>query len=569
MAIKVAHYEPFDLYDVIRRVVSICKPGAQDKGLQFLLYVDPDVPALCRGSEQHIQEILINTLGNAVKYTEKGSVQLKVTVASRDPQGANCSLMFEVIDTGIGISPQLMPRIFEPFTLGDDSASRKHSGTGLGLTITKQYVEQMGGSVRLSSKEGLGTTCVLKLPLDELDDSMHALPEGRASCLLVSDSYLTDRDISFFDSALCSVHQTNPQKLATASALGKYDIYLIDCAINSSFPLGVVSQLAELTASSLVVAYVSDAPNGVAASNSFFMSKLRAGAIGDLISIRRLHRSLFNREEASPLPSGASLRLLIADDNPVNLKTAEMSLASAGHSIDLARDGDEALDLLEQGDYDLAILDMHMPGMSGLDVARFYNFMSRDNPTPIMLLTADATADARNDSAGAGIRDVLTKPMRARDLRAAVAKYARRPNSTDSSRPRELNETVIRIDEAIVRSTELEELIDLGTSLADVASIIDEFHTDTIGIFHDAIEAARHKKGGTVKELMHSLKGSAATLGAVVLQKRARRIEQCTSSEACTSLLQEEEEMKNLLERTVQGMRRVLADAQRQIRKGA
>ncbi|MEQ8205681.1 MAG: HAMP domain-containing sensor histidine kinase, partial [Woeseia sp.] len=152
-----------ELYAPILSALKICQASAEKKGIQFSWFFDIDVPVEIETSSEMLKEIVINTVGNAVKYTVEGYVQVNVSMAAKE---TDSWLRIEVIDTGIGISSKLIPNIFEPFTLGDDSASRRFPGTGLGLTLTKKYVDRLGGTISFNSSRSTGTQCTIELPLN-------------------------------------------------------------------------------------------------------------------------------------------------------------------------------------------------------------------------------------------------------------------------------------------------------------------------------------------------------------------------------------------------------------------
>jgi two-component system sensor histidine kinase RpfC len=165
--------EWINVVSVVQTALRICQPKAQQQGVEFYWFFDSRIPTWIRSSGEYLQEILINTVGNAVKYTKEGHVSVRVTYSEHK---GTPTMAMDIIDTGIGISPKLLPNIFEPFTLGDDSAARRYAGTGLGLTLTKQYVELLGGEISFQSVENIGTHCRLLIPIEESREKNAAWP---------------------------------------------------------------------------------------------------------------------------------------------------------------------------------------------------------------------------------------------------------------------------------------------------------------------------------------------------------------------------------------------------------
>ncbi len=286
-----------------------------------------------------------------------------------------------------------------------------------------------------------------------------------------------------------------------------------------------------------------------------------------LRSLAHLVNALTLADEASEADVALSRRfaVLVADDNPTNQRTAHPVWETAGHSVTVVRDGEEALDALERGIYDIALMDMHMPNMSGIEAAKMYQFLAPADLTPIVMLTADATEEAHAEAEAAKVAAFLTKPIRAKDLVAAVNRYAKRGSepSPAAVEPLKLeaqpgNENVVNLADALVDPAEILQLLSFGGPSEEIAQLIEEFIADTRAQLQQVNELYEYERWSGARDIMHAIKGAAATIGAVAIAKRAAQLEKGLPDELEQRGMQEISELRGIVDRTQAALRAVL-----------
>lgn len=519
--------EWINVVNVVQTALRICQPKAQQQGIGFYWFFDARIPTWIKSSGEYLQEILINTVGNAVKYTQDGHVSVRILCQSVDGVPM---LAISVIDTGIGISSKFLPNIFEPFTLGDDSAARKYSGTGLGLTLTKQYVELLGGQISFQSVENIGTHCKILLPIEESrDESFPRSKEAAQPCVYVGPVPLSEPDVqAFIDSGWdCAALST-----AALDQLENVDgrVVFIDSDLLSYQDI-IFSKISSESHPRLYVCY--GEVDAAQIQHPMFNSAIARASIVELQRMHALESAslpYLNDEPADFSEVDAPVHVLLADDNPTNLATARMALESVGHTVTCVSSGEEALSALDKTKFGLAFVDMHMPGMSGIEVVQIYQFVSNGAGTPVIILTADATAEAREAAEACGAVAFLTKPLRAKEFRSAVASFATGGRNTPM--PTRTAHDADVMDIMTVDTADIEELLQIGVSPDELLDMVQEFEIDSFRLIERAAELRRNGDVIGFKEVMHALKGAAATLGAARLSALAHRMER-VSAEDC------------------------------------
>ena len=449
----------FDLRNLLERVVAIVEPRARDKGLKLQLVVEPDVPTLLRGDPGRIRQIFLNLLGNAVKFTTAGEVGLTVRLRAEGPREVR--LGASVRDTGIGIPEHLQGRLFTAYAQADPSVPRLYGGSGLGLTICKRLVGLMDGEIHLSSAPGQGTVFDLTLALARpretrpasghapAETSGHAPAEIAGTRLLIVDGTATTRSMMQQHtrswSVAAQVADSGAAALAalrTAQRAGRpFEIALIDSSladmsgeelgrrIKTSRKLRAI-ELVMIASSGLrgdaarvkEIGFAAYLPKPVTAATLLdCLLELRSGQ-GDsgagsggsgLITVHSM-------SERRP----ASLRILLADDNPLNCRLAALMLEKAGHRIDVVHDGALAVEALGAKDYDLVLMDVQMPGVDGFEATRrIRELPSGRAGVPVIAITANAMVGDEQRCLAAGMDDYVTKPIDRARLLAKVAEW--------------------------------------------------------------------------------------------------------------------------------------------------
>lgn len=528
----------FDLHALLNRAVRLVRATALEKNLRLTLRIDPAIPYRLIGDPHHLHEVLLNLLSNAIKFTDKGYVSLEAHSIHADQ--ASALVRFEVYDTGIGIEPNAVARIFEAFTQEDSDTTRRYGGTGLGTTIAKQLVELMGGALHVESTKGKGSVFAAEIrfacpPQDWTAgvDPVIASTVSGTQVLLVSKS-------EGLKEHMASLLAKWGASLKVASSVTDAVVFLgrsirlgtpVDAAFidgEAVFTRGGVhcanDFIEKAALSSTPVFLVCDvAPGETELRQWGYAGVLSYGMPGDLL-FNVLHFS--HAYEASIEPGVVQVepwawggarrsrpRVLVADDNRTNLMILRKILENANFEVDTAENGEQALEMLLSTRYKVAVLDMHMPGFDGIDVIKQYRMMRVGARLPIIMLTANTTIDAKLESAEAGADAYLTKPATASVLISTIKKLL------DDTEVHELKrkETSPTQDIPILDTEVITELDRLYTDPAEIARLLDTFDVEGRRLLLELRAALEKKDRARFFDLLHALKGNGANMGAVQL----------------------------------------------------
>lgn len=537
-----------DVLALIHDTVAMIRPQAMAKSIALERWIEPEVPPVIRIDPLLLRQILVNLLSNAVKFTEEGEVLLRLSRKTRRHEEAESEskwLLFEVIDTGIGISEQHLQRIFERFTQLDDSVTRRYTGTGLGTTITKQLVELLGGEIGVESRLGEGSRFWFELPLQQTANGIDESLLQTAQWLLFTDSrYQESPALNHLQD--CNLvtkvsHSTADgfQELLNAVSLNRpYDVAIVDQgridlpadqlagAIRAerqlrNLPLVLVTEevdawsqkrLLKRAGYSVIISpplTLEKFKNGL-----YYAVRERSGKAGE----RDVPLTL--TEHHAPRP----YRVLLAEDNYINQKVAQKILQRAGHDVRVADTGEEALHALCQERFDVVILDMQMPDMGGVEVIeRFQEMRGAEETPPIMMLTANATVDAQTQCRDIGVRAFLTKPVRSGQLVGILdeimsGRSAFPPSAPITPVPEPADEDESDRQLLIIDTAVIEDLAKLSRSADFLQQLTEKFFQDSELLLDDMRLAAREKNLETYREHAHALAGNAAGMGAHTLQ---------------------------------------------------
>jgi two-component system sensor histidine kinase RpfC len=528
MTVQVAD---FDLPSVLAEMRAMVLAEAKAKDLRLAIHIDHRVPLRLRGSERHLKEIVLNLLGNAVKFTEAGSVVIAVRPGAE--AGDRAPLRFEVSDTGIGIAPEASAHIFESFRQADASIIDRFGGTGLGLAICKRLVTLLGGEIGVDSTPGVGSTFWFTLAFDRAaDDGPQPAVEPVPDLgIVAADAALIGRLMPLLTPAASTVETFGsidamlawrPLRSAEAAA-----ILVVDRAVLPGDPVRRAPVLAAIRSASAVrpilladPAAGEEVPRDLA---EVFVTAIPATsdarAVGAALRIARTGRSQGKPKPASAHSdpaTGRSLSVLVADDNRINQKVLREILVRAGHQVQLAANGEEALDALDVTTFDVVLMDINMPVMNGIEATKLFRFTALDRPhVPIIALTADATSGVAERCAEAGMDACLTKPIEPEQLFAAIdevlgghvaANPAPQPlpdnvTTLPQAGPAAVDMRVIDRLEALGGNEFLVELI--GDFLADIETIAEDMRISV-------------QKGDAVlfRANAHALRSATANIGA-------------------------------------------------------
>jgi CheY-like chemotaxis protein len=421
-------FAPFALRPLTEEVIELLAPRAHAKGLEIAAFVAESAARRFIGDRVRLRQILLNLVGNAVKFTESGGVAVEVEAA---PHGA---LTFRISDTGIGIAPDVQARIFEEFEQAEGGTGRRFGGTGLGLAITKRLVAAMGGAIALDSAPGRGATFTCTITLPPVDDLDADAPQLAGKTVLVVapgpvEGPLLARQLSAWGATtqvVASVAAAEAPLRAEA-----FDAVIVDGAVGRSEleRIGGILRPSQSRAVVLISPRERDElPAHRNAGYAYLVKPVRAASLAARVGAARPATTA-----ATPprRPSHApSLAVLVAEDNEINALLARHLMARLGHRPVMAATGGEAVDafveaLDTENPFDLVLIDLHMPGMDGIEAARR---MSAAEPgdlrTPIIALTADVDPQMRDACLAAGMDGFVTKPLDRDRLNAALADLA-------------------------------------------------------------------------------------------------------------------------------------------------
>jgi len=442
----------FNLQTVAERVIDILRPRAEKKGLAVELALDPDLPKSYVGDPGRLRQLLMNLLGNALKFTETGSVRL--VIDKLQDESDHVTIGIRVEDTGIGIPDHVLHQLFSPYAQADPSIPRVYGGSGLGLSICKRITSLMNGEIEVESEEGTGTTFILTLGFDKAAvDRTKIPPSGQIAGLhlLVVDSndvtrmMLDQQALSW--GAVTHLVGDGDEALVTlkrAQSRGTpIDVVLIDSALPdmSGEDLGKAIRADETLQHAALVMMT---PSGLRGDAARVADIGFAAYLPKPVKPMDLLNCLLRLRDHEPRMSGdlitihslsetqpASLDILLADDNPVNCKIAMIMLEKAGHRIDVVKDGADAIEALNEKAYDLILMDVQMPGMDGLEATRRIRERASQTrpPVPIIAVTANAMKGDDQRCYEAGMNDYITKPIDRARLLSKVNQWGYQENA--------------------------------------------------------------------------------------------------------------------------------------------
>jgi signal transduction histidine kinase/DNA-binding response OmpR family regulator len=411
---------PFDPEATMQDVAELLSPKARDKGLDMAVVVRADAPQRVVGDDGRLRQILFNLAGNAVKFTQNGGVTIEM--APR-PGGR---LRFSVRDSGPGVAPEKQALIFEEFTQADAGVARRHGGTGLGLAIVKKLAHAMGGEVGLASRPDFGATFWVELPLEAApaETAQPTLSDVRIA--VVSSSHVLTQALRAMAVSLGAVtvmRDENP------------DVILYDWRDGADG--ADVAQL-KRAARAVIALLPQERRETIEACRACGLAHYTLKPVRRRSLVQRVRLALGeSNPEATPLtesppeppPMLAGLRVLLAEDNPINALLARTVLMRAGCVVTLAQDGAEAVEAAQTGAFDLILLDIRMPRLDGLEAAQRIRAGQGPNArAPMVALTADTGGDERAQAIKAGMDDFVTKPIDAARLLAVAERLSARPN---------------------------------------------------------------------------------------------------------------------------------------------
>jgi len=449
--------KPFDLVVLVRDACDIVAPTARKNGNELLLDLADDMPVRVLGDSMRLRQILVNLVGNAVKFTKNGDVWIKVSTSgpcdSNVPSPGQATFRFEVSDTGPGIAPDLLPRLFEPFEQGGGDTASRYGGTGLGLNICSRLVGLMGGRIEVSSESGRGSTFWFELELKLDENPFHERLEVPAELfgltVLVADDHPAARGslalalgkLGFVceavESGLRAVEAVirNPHRFALV--ILDWDMPGLDGpqTLVKLKSAGLPEKTPVLLAAPSSHSELEGHESSVIGAAGFMPKPVStAGVLDAVLEALEVHAEPL--EELSSVPESRralkGLRVLLVDDNIFNQEVACAILEQAEAATEVACNGQEALWRLEEAKqpYDAVLMDMVMPVMDGLEASRRIRAMDKFRDLPIIAMTANAMRGDREACLAVGMNDHLAKPIDTGELYAALRRWVRRDEAS-------------------------------------------------------------------------------------------------------------------------------------------
>jgi two-component system sensor histidine kinase/response regulator len=584
-------YINFNLRELLDEIENVFAPQAQAKGIEMEFAVANNIPLAICGDPNRLRQVIVNLLGNAVKFTDQGRIKVAVRVAEEDSQSAR--LRVEVHDTGIGVTREARAHIFDSFSQADGSTTRKHGGTGLGLAISKQLVELMGGSIGVDNALGHGSVFWFTVQFDkrrvEADDAGFQQKPTKGLRALVVDRQAESALALQRLLARWHLHGTCApsaadalRELHAAAARGApYDVALLDMGLDDIGGLALAAEIkSDPDISAVRVILLASERNAAdpvqrrAAGVAFQLIKparepdlydcivtpLRASegvGVPSLASVAAPHA-------APRLRHGQRPRALLAEDNPVNVEVASAMLRGLGMEVACASNGEEALAAVRAGDYDLVLMDCMMPVMDGMaataEIRRLEQQRGRARTTPIVAITANALQGDRERCLAAGMDDYISKPFSQQALADTLGRWVALPRpapaghtppprsalhaaqgvaalclntSVGTAAPQAAQVAALDAAPAAINPAALNAIRALGPGQGEslLRRVLEAFLLDTPRQITALRQATAGSDTSAIRKTAHSLKSSSANVGADALAKLFMEMEQMARAE--------------------------------------
>jgi CheY-like chemotaxis protein len=561
---------PFDLRACIENSLDLLSARAFEKNLDFAQQIDDGIPATVEGDSLRLRQVLANLLSNAIKFTERGDILVQVQLLSTKLDEAQSrSLMclhFSVRDTGIGIQPDWLARLFKPFAQAEVSTARRYGGTGLGLAISKRLVELMGGKMWAESVPGEGSTFHFTINVQaepQPEPFALAKPQPRLADLrlLIVDDNATVRRVLAEQVAkwgMVPFAAESPQQALDWLRKGEqYDLAVLDLHMPHMDGIALAAEIHKLPGSEMMPLVLlmplgphADAPGGTRIVFAHTVAKpVKPAQLCEMLVRALLNPKIAAPQEApvkpdQPLGERLPLQILLCDDNAINQKVAARILQQIGYQPGLAANGREALDELDNKAYNLVFMDVMMPEMDGLEATRAIRERQKagaaNYPSNIVIvaMTAQAMEGDREKCLAAGMDDYLAKPIRPKDVRAIIERWGSQSAPAEQpimNTPKD-TPSVPAAEEPPVEMDRLKDLTD--GSAESMRELVELFFKQTAQQLEQLEAAARANKADDVRRVAHSCAGASATLGMTRLVPMFRDLEKQGASGTLTNATQ-------------------------------
>jgi two-component system sensor histidine kinase/response regulator len=562
----------FDLRECIDGTLKTLALRADEKGLELLCDVSPQIPEMVIGDSGRLRQILLNLIGNALKFTSAGEIALKVQLDLIED--AASTLHFIVSDTGIGIAAGKLDSIFNSFNQADTSTTREYGGSGLGLTISRRLAEMMGGRIWVESEMGVGSQFHFSIQFGTAKSQVsHAIGSPasahlRGSRVLIVDDNRTNRRIlegllkhwEMNATAVSSAEEALAEITVARAASAPYHLILTDMHMPKmdGFQLVETIKGQPHPSTATIMMLTSGGQRGDSARCSelgiaaYLLKPVRQSELREAIA-----RVLGAGDPVNTVPMltrdslvdgrdpACALQVLLAEDNPINQKLATRLLEKRGHQVTLTGNGKEALAALAERGYDLVLMDIQMPEMDGIEATRALREREKISGThqEVVAMTALAMKGDRERCIEAGMDGYLTKPIRQQELDELLDRC------TERKRTSSLSAATQSTQDPSVDAAELLERVD--GDFGFITELAEIFRTDYPRHLHTAREALCHQDSSAVEKASHALKGALVNLAAGPASRIAQDLEANARSgdlsQAGAALQQLEEELKRVM----------------------
>ena len=551
--------QPFDLRICVEETLDLLSGKAVEKQLDLVYQMDDGIPAMVQGDSHRLRQVLANLFSNAIKFTAAGDVSICIKRLSAPPLNEAevypLHLHFAVSDTGIGITPDKLARLFKPFVQADVSTAKQYGGTGLGLAISKKLVELMGGKMWAESVPGKGSTFHFTANFQAEPQAARDIRRPKLAdlqVLIVDDNAASRRALAEQTTKwgmISETAETFQQALELIRRGARFDLAIVDLHLPGMDGLALAAEIHKLPGTAMLPLVLliplgvrADAPANAHLAFAHSVAKpVKPAQLGAAIE-----RALFSPKPAVPaaatsplLSARLPLRILLVDDNEINQKVSARILRQIGYQPDLAENGRKALAALDQKIYDLVFMDMMMPEMDGMEATR--NIRERQkNPAAhpnynsriiIVAMTAHAMQSDREKCLAAGMDDYLPKPIRPADIRGIIEKW-----SSPVNPPVEIPAaTAAKVEPAAEPPVEMDRLNDLTDGNVDsLRELAEMYFKQTTKQFEQIRDALAASRGDEVRRVAHSCAGASATLGMMRLGQMMRAMEKAGADGALT-----------------------------------
>ncbi len=534
---------PFNIHELVENTCVSLASRAHSKGLELLFYVEPDVPEELIGDPVRLKQILINLIGNAIKFTEKG--QVSVTVKKIKEEEGRVTIQFSVEDTGIGIPEEKREKIFEEFTQADTSTTRKYGGTGLGLSICKYLVEMMGGKIWVESEVGVGSVFHFTAVFDVAKSVSRRIKKDvqlRGLKVLIVDDNPTNRFV--LKEILSSWEMESEVAEDGVSALRKieralekkevFDLILLDMQMPGMDGIETAKKIRDIEEYKEVPIIMMSSVEDVnlrreaekAGISDYLLKPIGKSKLFDsIVEIISKEKNLVEVPKKE-IHSLKGIKVLLAEDNPVNQRIAASMLKNQGIDVTVANNGKEVLELLEKKDFDLILMDVQMPQMDGITATK--KIREKGISIPIVALTANAFEEDRKRCLEAGMNAYTSKPIKADELMKIISELL------------EKEEKDIDLEKALEMVGGDKELLD---------QLLDMFIKDFPEKIKKLEEAAEENNFSVLREEAHSLKGASGNLGLIKIYEISKQIEAMAKENKAEGIKEKISQLKEQLEK--------------------